>query len=48
MNAGAEQMPHSVSEGQPERPADDNSQYAAAGCVGRSPVVTGPPGPEVR
>ena len=30
MNGGAEQMPDSVGEGQPERPADDNSQYGAA------------------
>jgi hypothetical protein len=30
MNGGAEQMPNSVSECQPERPADDNSQDGAA------------------
>ena len=30
MNGGAEQMPDPVSEGQPERPADNNSQYGAA------------------
>ena len=30
MNGGAEQVPDSVSEGQPERTADNNSQYGAA------------------
>src|ERR1035438_8013077 len=30
MNGGAEQMPDPVSEGQPERPADNNPQYGAA------------------